>query len=113
MRIRAVAGVTVAVLTALIWLAIAVQPVAVLACASPSDASPLILPDVAPPRNNTFRSSLTIDGLLPPGTLGLPGEQITWIITLRNVGTAPGTDITLTDQVHEQLRIDRVEVSRG
>lgn len=114
MRIRAVAGMTVAILAALIWLALAVQPVAVLACASPSDVSPMTLPpEAVPPRSNDFRPSLMVDGVLAPGALGLPGEQITWIVTLRNVGTAPGTDIILTDQVHEQLRIDRVEVSRG
>lgn len=113
MRVRSVTGMAVAVLAALLWLAITAQPAAAAACARPTPDVPLALPGGDVSRETGFRSSLTVDGVLAPGALGLPGEQIAWIITLRNVGTTPGTDIILTDQVHEQLRIDSVEVDRG
>lgn len=113
MRVRTVTGMAVAVLVALLWLAITAQPAAAMACARPMPNMTLTLTGGDVPHASGFRSSLTVDGVLAPGALGLPGEQITWIITLRNVGTAPGADIILTDQVHEQLRIDSVEVDHG
>lgn len=99
MRVRTVAGVAVTFL-ALVWLTLVVRPAAAEA-------------RVLPAGEDAFRLSLTVDGVLAPGALGLPGEQITWLVTLSNVGSAPGTDVILTDRVHDQLRIDSVEVDRG
>lgn len=114
MRVRTVASVAIMILAALVWLALVGQPAPVSAGASAAgDATVVSRPGVQPVRAGDFRASLTVEGVLAPGALGLPGEQITWIITLANVGTAPGTDIILTDHVHDQLRIDSVEVDRG
>ncbi len=56
-----------------------------------------------------FAPVLVKTGTLAPGAMGLPGEQITWTITLTNQGTGAGTDIAITDVVRDDLRIDRVE----
>jgi len=114
MRVRTVAGVAVLFLAVLVGLTLVVPPAAAKACASPAEnALARELPGGVPAREGVFRSSLTVDGVLAPGALGLPGERITWIITLRNMGSAPGTDVILTDHVHDQLRIDSVEVDGG
>ena len=128
MRGRSVASAIAAVLVALAWLAVLVEPAAAAPCvppvprfvtASAAEAGGLsgsigaagysCLLD----QDGAFRPSLTVAGVLAPGALGLPGEQITWIITVGNNGTAPGADIKITDRVYDELRIDSVEVDRG
>jgi len=109
MRVRTVARVAVTILATLVGLVLLAPPAAEAACPSSLAGEA----GGGPAREGAFRSQLTVDGVLAPGALGLPGEQITWVVTLANVGTAPGTDITLTNQVHDQLRIDSVEVDGG
>lgn len=114
MRVRTIASVAAAILAALVGLGFMNQPASAVACVSTADRAPAAgLQSRDSSRQEVFRTSLTVDGVLAPGALGLPGEQITWIVTLGNIGATSGTDITLTDQVHEQLRIDSVEVDRG
>lgn len=60
-----------------------------------------------------FAPVMVKSGTLAPGALGLPGEQITWTISITNQGTAAGTDVVISDVVRGDLRIDRVENARG
>lgn len=65
------------------------------------------------PRATTFEPEITVVGVLPPGTLGLPGEPITWIVTVTNRGMASGADLVIRDVLRDELRIDAVQVERG
>lgn len=56
---------------------------------------------------------ITVDGVLDPGTLGVPGEAITWIISVSNPGTLPASGMVVTDTLHEGLRIEQVITQRG
>jgi uncharacterized repeat protein (TIGR01451 family) len=60
-----------------------------------------------------FDPSMTLAGVLPPGSLGLPGEPVTWEITVTNAGTASGTQVVITDLLPGELRIDRAEAALG
>ncbi|NDJ76848.1 MAG: DUF11 domain-containing protein [Chloroflexi bacterium] len=60
-----------------------------------------------------FDPAISKIGTLSPGALGLPGERITWTIAVSNVGSAPGTEIVITDTLRDELRIDSVETDRG
>ena len=64
-------------------------------------------------RGASFDPAIHKIGLLAPGALGLPGEQITWMITVTNAGTAPGTNVVITDVLRDELRIDAVVIGRG
>ncbi len=79
---------------------------------------PPVVPTATPPSSGTpdigvFDPALSKIGVLEPGELGLPGEQLTWHITVRNNGTAAGTNIVITDTLRSELRIDSVEADRG
>ena len=60
-----------------------------------------------------FDPSLSKIGVLEHGQLGLPGESLTWILTITNVGTAPGTNVQIVDRVPDELRIDGVTFEGG
>lgn len=58
--------------------------------------------------------SIRVEGMVPPGALGLPGEPVIWVITVENTGSVPlGDDLIVTNVLRDELRIDSVEVSRG
>lgn len=65
------------------------------------------------PTPATFVPALTYDGLLAPGALGVPGEHIAWVLTLRNTGDGPGTDLVISTTLRNEVRIDAVETGRG
>jgi uncharacterized repeat protein (TIGR01451 family) len=67
----------------------------------------------APPCRNSFNPTLHVVGVLAPGALGLPGEQITWIVTVTNEGAAPGSDLVVTDTIRSELRLDSAETDHG
>lgn len=73
----------------------------------------LVAPGARPASQFGFDASLSVIGALPEGALGLPGEPITWIITVTNTGRTAGTDLVVTDTVRDELRIDSVEAGRG
>lgn len=54
-----------------------------------------------------------LEGWLVGGRMGLPGEQVVWVITLLNTGIAPETNILILDSVAPELRIDDVTASVG
>ena len=62
---------------------------------------------------STFDPAISLAGALAPGSLGLPGEQITWTISVTNPGPAAGTDLVITDTLRDELRVDRVIADRG
>lgn len=57
--------------------------------------------------------AVTVDALLPTGSLGLPGEPITWVIVVENTGTVAGTDLVLTNRLRDELEIDAVFAESG
>jgi len=52
-------------------------------------------------------------GVLEPGKVGLPGEQITWVITVTNRGGITAQNVTITDAVIPELRIDSIDTTKG
>ena len=65
-------------------------------------------PDIA-----VFDPAISKLGVLEPGQLGLPGEQLTWTITVVNQGSAGADDVVVTDTLIPALRIDSVSTERG
>jgi len=62
---------------------------------------------------STVSATITVDGFLSPGALGLPGETITWVITVSNSGTLPNTDLVVTDTLYDGLHIEEALTERG
>lgn len=60
-----------------------------------------------------FAPKFAITGVLPAGSLGLPGETITWVITVTNNSATSGTDLIVTDKLPPDLRIESAEAARG
>ncbi|NDJ75671.1 MAG: DUF11 domain-containing protein, partial [Chloroflexi bacterium] len=60
-----------------------------------------------------FDPGLSKVGVLQPGGLGLPGEQITWTITVIGGGAVGADDVVVVDTVPSELRIDSVSTPRG
>lgn len=52
-------------------------------------------------------------GELQPGQLGLPGEQLTWVVTVVNNGAVAATNVVISDQLRSELRIDGATSERG
>ena len=66
-----------------------------------------------PPPPDITDPGLSKIGVLQPGQLGLPGEQITWIVTLVNTTGAPLTNVVISDTMQPELQIDSVTTSIG
>lgn len=81
------------------------------ALAGSAAASPVGHGRMAPLR--MFDPALSLVGEFAPGSVGVPGEQVVWTITVVNTGSAAGTDILITDTLNANLRIDRVEMDLG
>jgi uncharacterized repeat protein (TIGR01451 family) len=60
-----------------------------------------------------FDPALSKIGVLEDSELGLPGERLTWILTITNVGTGPGYNVEIVDRVPEELRIDGAAIEGG
>jgi uncharacterized repeat protein (TIGR01451 family) len=65
-----------------------------------------------PPSYATFDPAISKTGVLQPGGLGLPGETITWQITVMGGGIA-AYDVVLTDPFPTELSIDSVTTNKG
>ncbi|MFW5749030.1 MAG: Ig-like domain-containing protein, partial [Chloroflexota bacterium] len=65
------------------------------------------------PNIGVFDPAISKLGLLVPGQLGVQGEQLEWVITVRNTGTDIGYDVVVRDTLRPELRIERVEATRG
>jgi uncharacterized repeat protein (TIGR01451 family) len=60
-----------------------------------------------------FDPAISKVGQLELGGIGLPGEKLSWTITVTNTGTAAGTDIMITDTMPAELRLDGAATERG
>jgi hypothetical protein len=60
-----------------------------------------------------FQAELVIVGRLSGGVMGLPGESVTWVITLTNKGVLPGTDLLVTNTLRDELRVDDADADHG
>jgi len=60
-----------------------------------------------------FKPVLTKVGVLQAGGLGVPGETITWTITVTNSGTATGFNIPVVDTLPDILHVDGADADRG
>lgn len=71
-------------------------------------------PTCAQPESATiFNPSIAITATLPSGSLGLPGDSITWVITVSNASAATGTNVVISDTVQNELRIDQAQTQQG
>ncbi|MEW6580162.1 MAG: ExeM/NucH family extracellular endonuclease [Chloroflexota bacterium] len=89
------------------------DPVVVGLSAEPTPEEPDGGEPAGAPGIGYFDPALSKVGTLPAGGIGLPGERLTWTITVTNEGTATGADIVITDTLRPELRIDSVEMDRG
>ena len=60
-----------------------------------------------------FDPAMSKIGFLTPGQLGAQNEQLEWMITVNNTGTASGRNIVIRDTLRPELRIDDVRTSQG
>jgi uncharacterized repeat protein (TIGR01451 family) len=68
----------------------------------------------AQPEDSTvFDPSIVLTAMLPSGSLGLPGDPITWVITVSNTGVGSGTNVVISDTVQSELRIDHAQIQQG
>ncbi len=64
-------------------------------------------------RGADFQGTLTVAAELSEGALGLPGEAVTWVITLTNTGASAGTDLLVTNTLRDELRLDSADAEYG
>lgn len=65
------------------------------------------------PQISVFDPALSKVGELPAGSIGLPGEQLNWIVTVTNNGTVAGRDVVIVDNVRPEMRVDGVSLDSG
>ncbi len=68
---------------------------------------------VIPPIVESFDPAISKIGVLGAGEIGLPGETITWTITVSNNGTLAASDVVMTDTLVAELTILDVTTSQG
>ncbi|MDX1992400.1 MAG: PQQ-dependent sugar dehydrogenase [bacterium] len=81
----------------------------------PAPGQPVVAQPATQPAGNpaAFDPAISKTGQLPAGSIGLPGERITWTISVSNIGGQPGTNITVVDNVPNALRIESATADRG
>ena len=65
------------------------------------------------PAVNIFDPAISKIGFLLPGEVGIEGELVEWVITISNPSGVTGYDVTISDTLRPELRVDRVEISSG
>lgn len=55
-----------------------------------------------------FDPAISKIGFLQPGQFGLVGEQIEWVVTASNNGSASGFNVVITDTLRPELQIDAI-----
>ncbi|MDX2139938.1 MAG: choice-of-anchor Q domain-containing protein [Chloroflexota bacterium] len=60
-----------------------------------------------------FDPAISKLGFLLPGSTGIAGEQIRWVVTVRNNSVTAISNVIITDTLNSDLLIDRVETSSG
>lgn len=66
-----------------------------------------------PDQRLSFNPILTMAGMLETGALGLPGEQVTWLITVSNPGDFSGNNLVISTVLRPELRLENVIIERG
>ncbi len=75
--------------------------------------NPLPEPEPVAPAITVFDPAISKVGILEEGGLGLTGEQLTWQLTITNVGDGPGTDVVITDTIADDLGVDGAAIENG
>jgi|GEM_PF-4139685 len=65
------------------------------------------------PEIGIFDPAISKLGILLPGQVGLKGEKLEWIVTVRNPSTVTGTNVDVVDTLIPALRIDNVVINSG
>jgi len=65
------------------------------------------------PQIGIFDPAISKLGILLPGETGIQGEQLEWIVTVRNKSAVAGTNVVVTDEIISALRIDKVVINSG
>lgn len=63
--------------------------------------------------DSVFDPNIALTAQLPSGSLGLPGESITWYITVSNDSRVSGTNVVVSDTLQPELRVDRAHTESG
>lgn len=74
---------------------------------------PVTPPPPPPPIVTVNDPAISKIGILAPGELGLPGETITWQITVRNLGGVAASNVVVTDTLVSELRITNAVTPQG
>jgi len=82
-----------------------------------SDHDPVIVglfeTNVTWPNISTFDPAVSKLGVLSEGGVGLPGERLTWTITVTNNGGVAGSNVVVTDTLRPELRVDSADAGKG
>lgn len=81
--------------------------------AIPPTAAPTIAAENVSPAIGIFDPAISKIGFLVPGQVGVTGEQLEWIVTVTNNGTATGTNIQITDIVDSRLSVNSIDTPVG
>ena len=60
---------------------------------------------------DVFDPAISKLGFLLPGELGAQNETIEWVVTVTNTSDTRGNNVVITDNLRDELRIDRVSAS--
>jgi uncharacterized repeat protein (TIGR01451 family) len=63
--------------------------------------------------DSVFDPIIALTAQLPSGSLGLPGEAITWYITVSNDSMVSGTNVVVSDTLQPELRVDHARTESG
>ncbi|MBI5928233.1 MAG: DUF11 domain-containing protein, partial [Chloroflexi bacterium] len=78
-----------------------------------SDTVTVVIPIGQPPNILYFDPSISKIGRLGPGQLGLVGEDLTWFVTITNIGNAPGTNVVICDVLVSELQVNSATIDVG
>jgi uncharacterized repeat protein (TIGR01451 family) len=79
----------------------------------PPTATPLPVPGGNVGGVSVFDPAISKIGLLSPGATGILGERIQWVVTVVNNSAVIGTNVTFTDSIRSELRIDSADATKG
>lgn len=66
------------------------------------------IPDTVSPNIELFDPAISKLGFLVPGQIGVTGERLEWVISVRNPSNVTGQNVVITDIVDSRLQINSV-----